>query len=324
MFVWFALVTATCGTIISTEFNPGELGRFYVEMTFENGTVLDYPAVLDLRVSSPVGYGSYNPVEGLKPSDLLRTSNYSFANGSIIVGHREEILNPKILDANPLFHVPAGPMSPLFGGFPTILFTPIARNRGMIVLDPEDPLEYAYERHMFHTNSISRHSWDIGVFFLITDERKNVALSRDEPKTLYPAACQLHSSAKLFVEVTAQVFKAFDDALTAVGGVTIAHRSWLNGHMTTIVRIDDEAAAFENLPHIRLLVKTHENGLSGFTIIEPTTYLLPSVQNPGHFLLLIRPHIIPVRCAIGPVILNDLVIHLDSRTGLIGFATPAQ
>ena len=314
-----SLISAILGTIVSTECNPGSLGKFYVRMGYENGTVSNYPAILDLETSHPILCGSFRSHESINYThDFKWSTNFSIAD-DISFDFRDKFLDPKVVDAEPIFKLPAGPQSALMQRIPNFLMTPVSRIAGMIVFNPSNPHDYAMDGQLYYTSAVSRDKWDTKVLIHISDAAGTVAASPDHSETLHPTICSLDTT-NLFVEIPKRVLAQLEEIFAQLG-VKIHARDEVNTVKTTILKIPN-GEIFNQLPHIQMLVETGNGDLTSFAVLEPRDYLLPNRHNPGYYLLLLRPHLWDGGCTVGPHILNRVVIHFDAQNRQIGFGDP--
>jgi len=201
------------------------------------------------------------------------------------------------------------------GGF---LTTPVSRDAGQFVISPQNAPAYANEGVLFYADNAHGEYWAVPTAARIVSST-SIQMAADE---VIFEPCFLKSFAR-HIFLPQDTLEELLDELRQRGVVVSYNPDFDGTQYISLQEIPDSIV--DSLPSIQILIQDQNLRRISIAIINPREYVEDDPDDERSKQLLFKPRQVnhPYSpCTLGPLVLNKLVVHLDTQNHRVGFGEP--
>jgi hypothetical protein len=205
--------------------------------------------------------------------------------------------------------LPGGRGSAMSRDVQSFLFTPVSETEDILVLNPTNASQYAFEGQIFYTNMLGEARdtpWPIRAAVRLSSGSSSVPT----PEDYMPLGLTMTDVDTLYLprHLRRDIIRSLDALDMGYHGGSL---DWIEFHVS-------DTTLLAALPSIEVLIATETGEIVHIARIDPFDYI-----NYTYNLVRFRIQFGPVSSfAITPRIFQNLVIHFDTQNGRVGFADP--
>ena len=317
-------------TVFHTTLDRYNHPRFLAEYILEDGNV-PVPGFVSIDVfrESPDAFlANFSNVGVMRQIETIR--GFRLGNIDFLPGGTMGALDASYRRYDPTVVTAAGPDSFFASQVQGFVVAPVSPTEGVLVINPPNPSQYAYEGEMFYTPLVptpdhmrihrSAGYWTVDAVVRFVDDEIDVSTPVFEAVSRYHA-CAIGDFSQYF-RLPGNFVTSFLNMLISRGIRYERRDQHIESNLIRLYDITEETVL--SLPWIQFVSRTDQGVEFAIFELGPHEYARPATNlQPNTWeLLIIELFDRPDHCTINQYIVNKLAIHYDVANQRIGFGEP--
>ncbi len=276
------------------------------------------------QITPPGSVNGYT-MPGIITDRSIEARGISLLNGQFDIEFNRPIrvLDESFADRNPTIHIPVSARSSFGRSILGILIAPVSETEDIVVINPSNAAEYAFEGELFYARHVQNphwantqymNSWGVSAAIRVVSQLPGAVASEDHPfiaeDRFVPCAISTNSDTSFSVPNT-----VFEQLMSSIEGMGISVTT--DGSGVVLNRVSAERLS--ELPKLEYYMMSETGQQIRFAEVLPAQYVEETIDNGRYRLMVFGDRVL---CSMDLRILKHLVVHIDVQNNRIGFGEP--
>jgi hypothetical protein len=223
------------------------------------------------------------------------------------------LISPTATEDDLRMILPGGRGSAMSRDVQSVLLTPVSETEDILVLNPNNPGQYAFEGQIFYTNITRDTPWPINAAVRLSNASTSHQSILPLTEEFLPFGISTRERDHMWLPPHLR-----PDIMTRLDELGIEY-SFASDQILLVMYNVDITRLSITLPSIEVLIATDTGSVVQIARIDPIDYIVRT-DNPTTLRIQFVSALIGF--TIDPRIYKNLVIHFDTQNGRVGFADP--